>query len=79
MTLWTALAVVLTTAAGAACVLIGAIVYLLPAIIAYDRHHPQKQAIFALNLLFGWTFLGWAGAMIWAWVNLRPAPAEAAG
>jgi hypothetical protein len=58
----------------AAAVVLCAMLYLLPAIIAYERRHPQKQAIFAVNLLLGWSFLGWAAAMIWAFVD--PAPAR---
>ncbi len=40
--------------------------YFLPAIIASSRKHPSMMAIFAVNLLFGWTFLGWIWAFIWA-------------
>jgi ABC-type transport system involved in cytochrome c biogenesis permease component len=40
--------------------------YLLPSFIAGWRKHPQQWAIFMLNLLLGWTFLGWAAAMIWS-------------
>jgi Superinfection immunity protein len=60
----------------AACLVLGAFIYLLPAIIAYDRLHPQKQAIFALNLLLGWSFLGWAVAMVWAWTNRQASIAD---
>jgi len=48
-------------------VLIGAFaVYLTPTWIARRRGHPSRTAIFALNLLLGWTFLGWVGSLIWA-------------
>ena len=43
-----------------------AVVYLLPALIAAHRQHKSKIAIFALNLLLGWSFLGWALALIWS-------------
>jgi hypothetical protein len=41
--------------------------YFLPAIIA--RRKRDATAIFWLNLLAGWTFLGWVGALIWAITN----------
>lgn len=47
--------------ATAACFL-----YVLPWFIAARRGHPQAAAIAALNLLLGWTFLGWVGALVWA-------------
>lgn len=40
--------------------------YLLPAIIATLRGHHQQNAIGALNLLLGWTLLGWIGALVWS-------------
>ena len=45
--------------------------YLLPAIIARLRKHPYAAGIFLLNLLLGWTFLGWVGALVWAYVAPR--------
>ena len=46
-----------------------AALYFMPAIIAFNRHHRNKGAIFALNLLAGWTFIGWVGAFVWALTN----------
>jgi hypothetical protein len=46
--------------------LIGLCVYLLPTMIAYNRNHTSKMAILALNLVFGWSFVGWVIALIWA-------------
>lgn len=40
--------------------------YLLPAIIAERRRHRNKGAIAVLNVLLGWTFLGWVVALIWS-------------
>jgi hypothetical protein len=48
-------------------------IYLLPAIIAAERHHNNEGAIVALNILLGWTFLGWVAAFVWALTdNTRP-------
>lgn len=41
-------------------------IYFLPTIIAGTRHHRNGTGIFLLNLLLGWTVLGWVGALIWA-------------
>jgi hypothetical protein len=41
-------------------------IYFLPAIIAGHRHLHDRTAITLLNLLLGWTFIGWVVALIWA-------------
>ena len=41
-------------------------VYFLPTFIAFLRQHRNKLAIFLLNLLLGWTALGWVGSLIWS-------------
>ncbi len=38
--------------------------YFLPTIIGWN--HKQFAAIFLLNLLLGWTGLGWIIALIWS-------------
>jgi hypothetical protein len=40
--------------------------YLLPFSIASLRSHRNTGAIFVLNLLLGWTLLGWVAALVWA-------------
>ena len=39
--------------------------YFYPAICAGTKH-PKAMQIFALNLLAGWTFIGWVAAFIWS-------------
>lgn len=46
--------------------LISAGLYGLPAITAWYRSHHNMAAITTLNLLLGWTVIGWIGALIWA-------------
>jgi len=41
--------------------------YLAPSLVAYRRNHRNFTSICVLNLLLGWTFLGWVGALIWAY------------
>jgi hypothetical protein len=51
-------------------------VYFLPAIVAYWRQHHNAAAILMLDLLLGWTALGWIIAMVWALTQQAPrAPA----
>ena len=40
--------------------------YLLPSIVASSNKHVNLAAIFVLNLLLGWTILGWIIALVWA-------------
>lgn len=44
--------------------------YFLPTYFSWGRKK-NAGAIFALNLLLGWTFLGWLAALIWALVADR--------
>jgi len=48
------------------CVVLFAVVYFLPTFIAMFRDRTNTMAIFTLNILLGWTFLGWVGALIWS-------------
>ncbi len=38
----------------------------LPAVIAQVRRHPNAGLILLVNLFFGWTFVGWIVALVWA-------------
>ena len=44
-------------------------VYFIPAIVALERLHHNRGAIFVLNLFLGWTLLGWVAALVWACMN----------
>ena len=50
--------------------------YFLPSVIAGSKEHHQGGAIFALNLLLGWTFLGWVGALVWSLTATKGASAK---
>lgn len=54
--------------------------YMLPSMVAAGRHHRSGTAIAVLNLLLGWTLLGWVAALVWAFVGTpvtAPGKAEA--
>jgi hypothetical protein len=41
--------------------------YFLPAVTAHVRRHRQIAAITLVNLLIGWTGLGWVLVFFWSW------------
>lgn len=43
--------------------------YLLPAFIAATRKKRNAGAITLLNILAGWTILGWIAALVWSATN----------
>lgn len=49
--------------------LLGIVVYFLPSIIAYKREHANKSIILVINFVLGWTFIGWAGCLVWAFID----------
>jgi hypothetical protein len=48
--------------------LLGVVGYIVPSAVAILRKHPQTVAIVALNVLLGWSLVGWVGALVWALV-----------
>ena len=43
--------------------------YLLPSFVALQRKHVNTTAICVLNILVGWSFIGWVAALVWSLVN----------
>ena len=41
-------------------------IYFLPLIVAHIRQHNNIIAIAILNIVLGWTFIGWLAALLWA-------------
>lgn len=49
--------------------------YTVPSQIAGKRNHRNTTAIVGLNLLLGWTVLGWIIALVWSLSdNVKPEP-----
>jgi uncharacterized membrane protein len=42
------------------------ILYFVPTLVASSRRHPNEEAIGVVNLLLGWTIIGWIACLIWA-------------
>ena len=45
--------------------------YFMPSLVANLRGHPNFPAIFFINLMTGWSGLGWVGAMAWALTAIK--------
>jgi hypothetical protein len=45
---------------------ISGFIYFLPTIIAVRRKHRNDVGVLLVNLFFGWTLIGWVGALIWS-------------
>ncbi len=46
--------------------------YFLPTVVAVLRRHTHAAGVFILNLLLGWTVIGWLIAQIWSFTNDPP-------
>jgi uncharacterized membrane protein len=49
-----------------ALILVIIIIYFAPSFIAYSRNHLNRQVIYIINFLAGWTFVGWMVALVWS-------------
>jgi len=66
--------VVLSSGGGFLLLIVALLLYFVPSVVAFVRSHHNKWAIFALNLLLGWTFLGWIAALVWSLTRPSPQP-----
>ena len=63
----------LTRGVGSILLFIGAVLlYFLPSLIADRRKHHNKWPIFLVNLLLGWSALGWVAALVWSVMAVKP-------
>ncbi len=46
--------------------------YLAPTIVALVRHIPNKWSVVVINVLLGWTFIGWVVALAMAARDTNP-------
>lgn len=45
--------------------------YFLPFTVAYARRHNCAKTVFLMNLLLGWTGLGWIILLVWAFAGKK--------
>lgn len=41
-------------------------IYFIPTVIAMVRKHDNRLAIIVLNVVAGWTFVGYVAALVWS-------------
>ena len=51
--------------------IIGGLLHFIPSVIAFLRDHQSKWAILALNVLLGWSGIGWIAALIWSLTGVK--------
>ena len=54
--------------------IVGAIIYFVPTGLAWWMHVKSTRAIFYVNLVFGWTIIGWIVALMWAMSERNEVP-----
>jgi Superinfection immunity protein len=42
------------------------LIYMLPTLIAYARDIPQRMTVTVVNIVLGWTLIGWFLTFLWA-------------
>ena len=60
---------------GIIIIIVGAIIYFTPSILALLRGKKNTIAIMALNLFLGWTLIGWVVSLVWS-LSSNPKPAK---
>ena len=40
--------------------------YMLPTFLAFSREHPRRHDLAVVNIVLGWTLIGWIGVFLWA-------------
>lgn len=55
------------------------LLYLLPALIAYDQGHDRRFGIAISTLVLGWTLIGWMILLLWALLGERREPLQHTG
>jgi hypothetical protein len=66
-------------AKGGVMVVVLALLYALPTMLAWSRRSGRRWRITAVNLLLGWTVIGWIAAMVMTFAYEPPAAGESDG
>jgi hypothetical protein len=49
---------------GGVMIVVLAALYVLPSLLAWQTGSPRRGRIIAINILLGWTIIGWIAAMV---------------
>ena len=47
------------------------LLHFIPTVIAFMRGHQSKWAILVLNVLLGWSGIGWIIALVWSLTGVK--------
>lgn len=61
---------------GAVIIVTSIMMYVLPTLLAFKRDRHKKWRIAAINLLLGWTLIGWVVAMLMTYAYEPPRDGE---
>ncbi len=64
----------LTVLVASFVIVLVALVYLLPVLAGWARHVPDLGSVAVVDLLLGWTLVGWVVALALALRSVRPQP-----
>lgn len=56
---------------GLVLLVVAAVFYMLPALIAVQRKHRQALPLAIINFFLGWTYVGWVGCLAWAFQSFE--------
>ena len=65
---------VLAILVGLVMLAFAAALYLIPTLVAYQRKSQSRGLIATLNVLGGWTGIGWLAALVWAITDHKHQP-----
>lgn len=63
-------------AKGAVIIVTSIMMYVLPTLLAFRRDRQKKWKIAAINILLGWTLIGWVVAMLMTYAYEPPREGE---
>lgn len=50
-------------------IIITVLIYFIPTIVCLIRKHTYKFYIIFLNIILGWTLIGWIASLIWSFID----------
>ena len=61
---------------GGIMIVISVALYILPSLLAWKNESPRRTKIMLINLLLGWTVIGWIAAMVMTFAYVAPPTGE---